>query len=111
VALPDLTARARLLQVLCRDLRLGKDVDVNQLAVTTDGMSGADLKRLCDAAGLKALTRTSRTKVAGTSKSAPTVTMPDFHAALAAQRGAASAVRVSLPRVPTPPRASGLAQV
>jgi transitional endoplasmic reticulum ATPase len=94
VALPDLTARARLLQVLCRDMRLGKDVDVNQLAVTTDGMSGADLKRLRDAAGLKALTRASRSKTSAKAKGAPTVTMPDFHAALAAQRGRSSLAQV-----------------
>jgi len=78
VGLPDITARERLLRLLCRDMALAADVDVRGLAGATDGMSGADLKRLRDAAGRKALTRTAKAKKRG----AVSVTMADFSAVL-----------------------------
>jgi transitional endoplasmic reticulum ATPase len=81
VGLPDLAARERLLRLLCRDVALAKDVDVRRLAAATDGMSGADLKRVRDAAGRKALTRSARSKARG----AATVKMADFEAALGAR--------------------------
>jgi transitional endoplasmic reticulum ATPase len=78
VGLPDIDARERLLRLLCRDMALGADVDVRGLAGATDGMSGADLKRLRDAAGRKALTRAAKAKKRG----AVSVTMADFGAVL-----------------------------
>jgi transitional endoplasmic reticulum ATPase len=78
VGLPDLAARERLLRLLCRDVSVAKDVDLRRLAAATDGMSGADLKRVRDAAGRKALTRSARSKT----KASAAVTMADFTSAL-----------------------------
>lgn len=92
VGLPDLDGRERLLSVLCREVSLAKDVNLRQLAAATDGMSGADLKRVRDAAGMKALNRTARAKTKATGS--PSVKMADFDAALASQRGRTSLLQV-----------------
>jgi transitional endoplasmic reticulum ATPase len=60
VGLPDGEGRLRLLRVLCRNVKVAPDVDLKALATRTEGMSGADLKRLRDSAGMKALSRTTR---------------------------------------------------
>jgi transitional endoplasmic reticulum ATPase len=91
VGLPDLDGRVRLLDLLCRDVAVAKDVDLRQIAAATDGMSGADLKRIRDVAGMKALARNARGKA---KTAAATVKMADFDAALAAQRGRASLIQV-----------------
>ena len=57
VPLPDLDARRQLLRNLFASVRLAGDVDFEELTRATDGMSGADLKRLRDEAGLTALER------------------------------------------------------
>jgi transitional endoplasmic reticulum ATPase len=85
VGLPSLDARVELLALLCRDVALAKDVDLRRVAAATDGMSGADLKRVRDAAGRKALTRSARSK----SRAKASVTMADFDAALTGGRGRA----------------------
>jgi transitional endoplasmic reticulum ATPase len=60
VGLPDGEGRLRLLRVLCRNVKVAPDVDLKALATRTEGMSGADLKRLRDSAGMKALSRAAR---------------------------------------------------
>jgi transitional endoplasmic reticulum ATPase len=90
IGLPDLDSRTRLMELLCRDVALAKDVDLRQVAAATDGMSGADLKRVRDVAGMKALARNARSRAKG----AASVKMADFDAALAAQRGRASLIQV-----------------
>jgi AAA+ superfamily predicted ATPase len=57
IGLPDVAARLQLLHVLCRQVKLGADVDMRTLALRTQGMSGADLTRLRDDAGMRALAR------------------------------------------------------
>jgi cell division protease FtsH len=52
VALPDRQGRAGILRIHTRQLRLGPDVDLAQLARKTTGMSGADLANLCNEAAL-----------------------------------------------------------
>lgn len=91
VGMPDGTGRLQLLQVLCRDVSIAKDVDLKALATATEGMSGADLKRLRDAAGMKALSRAAR---AGSKDKKASVTMADFTAALEAQRNKSSLIQV-----------------
>ena len=59
VGLPDAIGRLKLLQLLCRDMKLAKTVNLRELTPDTEGMSGADLKRLRDTAGMKALSRAS----------------------------------------------------
>lgn len=89
IALPDAVGRLRLLKVLCRDVSLAKDVDLRRLTTQTEGMSGADLKRMRDAAGMKALSRVTKDK-----GERPEITKADFEAALRAQRQRASLVEV-----------------
>ena len=60
-------------------------VDLGQLAVQTEGLSGADLDAWCDAAGVQALVRGS----AG----APSVIQQDFVAALVDVRASKGAVK------------------
>jgi transitional endoplasmic reticulum ATPase len=91
VGLPDALGRLKLLQVLCRDVTLAKTVNLRNLTTATEGMSGADLKRLRDAAGRKALSRAAKSGKATTSVN---VTMADFQAALDAQRTQASLAAV-----------------
>ena len=80
IGLPDAVMRVRLLQLLCRDVRLDEGVNLRSLASATGGMSGADLRRLRDAAGMKALSRVTATETADPEEAA--ITMADFRAAL-----------------------------
>jgi len=52
VGLPDRPAREGILRIHSRKLTLGPDVDVEVLARSTVGMSGADLANLCNEAAL-----------------------------------------------------------
>ena len=91
VGLPDALGRHKLLQLLCRDVRLAKTVNLRTLTQSTEGMSGADLKRLRDTAGRKALARATKS---GKSPETAAVTMADFTAALQARHDRASLVTV-----------------
>lgn len=88
VSLPDPAGRLELLKLLCREVRLAQGVNLRSVAKATEGMSGADLKRLRDSAGMKALGRIARNGRAPKGK--VSVEMDDFEAALEAQRGRAS---------------------
>jgi len=57
VPLPDLEERKPILQVHCRDKRIGPDVDLEIVARGTPGMSGADLANLVNEAALHAVRR------------------------------------------------------
>lgn len=57
MGIPDENARARILKVLCRNLRLSSDFDFEHLASVTPGYVGADLMSLCREAALCAVTR------------------------------------------------------
>ncbi|MGA8295656.1 MAG: ATP-dependent zinc metalloprotease FtsH [Acidimicrobiales bacterium] len=59
VPLPDLSERTPILQVHCRDKRIGPDVDLELVARGTPGMSGADLANLVNEAALHAVRRGS----------------------------------------------------
>jgi cell division protease FtsH len=61
VPLPDLEERLPILQVHCRDKRLGPDVDLALVARGSPGMSGADLANLVNEAALHAVRRNSAT--------------------------------------------------
>lgn len=91
IGLPDAPARLMLLEVHCRDVALAEDVDLRRLATQTEGMSGADIKRLRDVAGMKALSRATRND--GVHDGA-TITMAEFEAALEMQRSRASLVKI-----------------
>jgi cell division protease FtsH len=60
VPLPDLEERKPILEVHCRDKRIGPDVDLTLVARGTPGMSGADLSNLVNEAALHAVRRGSQ---------------------------------------------------
>lgn len=71
VGLPDRKGREGILRIHSRDLRLASDVNLDLMARSTTGFSGADLANLCNEAALIAA-RTERNQVA----------MKDFEEAL-----------------------------
>jgi transitional endoplasmic reticulum ATPase len=52
---PDAGARAAILRVCCRQMPLAADVDLDELATRSDGLTGADLEALCKKAALAAI--------------------------------------------------------
>jgi cell division protease FtsH len=54
VGLPDRRGRERILQIHTRSLNLGNDVNLDILARSTTGFSGADLANICNEAALNA---------------------------------------------------------
>ena len=60
VPLPDLAERLPILQVHCRDKRIGPDVDLSIVARGTPGMSGAELANLVNESALHAVRRGSQ---------------------------------------------------
>ncbi|MDQ3952750.1 MAG: AAA family ATPase, partial [Actinomycetota bacterium] len=83
IGLPDATGRLQLLRQLLSGTSVAPDVDLRELAVATEGMSGADLKRLRDLAGMKTLTRASR---AGGDAASIRITSQDLASALQGMR-------------------------
>lgn len=70
VDLPDKTARLEILKIHTRDMLLDEDVDLVELSKRTTGYSGADLKGICNEAGLAAVREifndiSSETKIEG----------------------------------------------
>lgn len=57
IPLPDYESRRRLFEVYSRKLRLAPDIDLDLLAKITEGNSGADIKAVCNQAGLHAFQR------------------------------------------------------
>jgi transitional endoplasmic reticulum ATPase len=57
IPLPDYTSRRKLFAVYSRKLRLAPDIDLDMLAKVTEGNSGADIKAICNQAGLHAFQR------------------------------------------------------
>jgi transitional endoplasmic reticulum ATPase len=87
VALPDATGRLQLLRRLLASARVAPGVDLRELAVATEGMSGADLERLRDLAGTRMPPRTTRADDDGDSVA---ITGDDLAAALQVMRRRAS---------------------
>lgn len=55
MGIPDEQGRLEILQIKTRDMRLGKDVDLELLARNTHGYVGADLQQLCMEAALECI--------------------------------------------------------
>jgi len=55
MGVPDEAGRLEILQIKTRDMRLGKDVDIDLLARGTHGYVGADLQQLCMEAALECI--------------------------------------------------------
>jgi len=75
IPLPDLAGRRAMLELFSRKMRCATLLDLEQLAVRTDGTSGATLNQLCTLAGRNALVRQLEDPSAG---DAPAVTQEDF---------------------------------
>jgi len=54
---PDLKERSAILRVHCRKLKIGPDVNLNEIAAETPGMVGADLANIVNEAALNAARR------------------------------------------------------
>lgn len=52
---PDAEGRHEILRIHTRHMKLGKDVDLREVAESTDHFTGADLEGLCREAGMVAL--------------------------------------------------------
>jgi len=55
MGVPDMEGRLEILQIKTRDMRLGKDVDLEHLAQGSHGYVGADLQQLCMEAALECI--------------------------------------------------------
>ena len=64
VGKPDSKGREEILKVHARDKKLGEDVDLRKIAVTTQGFTGADLQNLLNEAAILA-TRAERPVILG----------------------------------------------
>ncbi len=64
VGKPDSKGREEILKVHARDKRLGEDVDLKKIALTTQGFTGADLQNLLNEAAILA-TRAQRPVILG----------------------------------------------
>jgi ATP-dependent 26S proteasome regulatory subunit len=57
IPLPDYNARKRLFQLYLSSLKLQEELNLEILAQLTDGKSAADIKAICNQAGLNAFRR------------------------------------------------------
>ena len=99
IPLPDTDARAAMLTLNTRKLRLAADVDVGGLAAETAGYSGADLHVVCRDAAMMRM----RAAVAGKSPQARHATQPPCAAQRPRHPGLFIPVLPHLPRTPAAP--------
>jgi transitional endoplasmic reticulum ATPase len=64
IGLPDIESRRKLFRVYSRNLKLAPDVDLEALALATEGSSGADIRAICNQAGLHAFQREQKLPLA-----------------------------------------------
>lgn len=57
IPLPNFESRLRLFSVYTRTLKLAPEIELNMLAEVTEGNSGADIRAICNQAGLHAFRR------------------------------------------------------
>ncbi|KAG2467024.1 NVL protein, partial [Polypterus senegalus] len=74
LGIPDEGARQKILQTLCRKLKLPENFDFLQLARLTPGYVGADLMALCREAAMSAVNRVLISKQEVKSQEVPTIT-------------------------------------
>jgi transitional endoplasmic reticulum ATPase len=79
IPLPDYDSRVKLFHVYSRKLQLADDIDLELLARTTEGNSGADIKAICNQAGLQAYQREQSLPL---NRRSQKVTSDDLEAAL-----------------------------
>ena len=62
IPVPNYVARVQIFKIHSRKMSVAKDVNFEELAQRTEGVSGADIKAMCTEAGMFAI-REERTKV------------------------------------------------
>jgi ATP-dependent Zn protease len=77
IPLPDYESRRKIFELNLRKLPLAEEIDIDFLAHVTEGNSGADIKEICNQAGLNAFKRES-----GSKKRTHTITYQDIELAL-----------------------------
>ena len=87
-AKPDAADRAAIMRLCCRRVPLAPDVDFEEFAGGTDGLTGADIESLCKKATLLAIVEFQE----GTRVAPFVVTRSDFRAVLDSDRGSPKAV-------------------
>ena len=60
VPLPNAEARSMILKIGFKKMPLSSDIDLDEIAKNSDGLSGAEMALVCREAGLKALTQDSK---------------------------------------------------
>jgi transitional endoplasmic reticulum ATPase len=96
VPLPDLEARAAILELETRRMPLGA-VDLRAIAGVTDGFSGGDLKAVCQQAAINALMRTTSDRPGPGQAAEADVESADFAKAVAAIEASRKAVAANRP--------------
>ena len=81
-AKPDAADRAAVIRLCCRQIPLAGDVDIEEIARSTDGLTGADIESLCKKATLLAISDYQKAK----SGAAFIVSRTDFDAVLNVER-------------------------
>lgn len=61
IPLPDVNGREQIFRIYLQRMKIDDSVKVNELALLTDGLSGADIKNLCTEAGYIAIREESKT--------------------------------------------------
>ena len=65
IGLPDHASRKMILQVHLKDRPLEEEIDIDSLAMSTDGLSGADLAALCSVAARSSIRRVVESSTTG----------------------------------------------
>ncbi|HKT21903.1 MAG TPA: AAA family ATPase, partial [Nitrososphaerales archaeon] len=81
---PDKAGRVEILKIHTKKKPLGKDVDIARLAEMTDGMTGAELAAVANAASMAAIKQYVKTHDKGADQAGAdlTLTMKDFEDAI-----------------------------
>ncbi len=87
IPLPDRDGRVELLKLFTRNVKLAPEVNLETLAESSEGYSGADLKAIVNEAGLQALIRIADSEETGQEKQ---LTAQDFAEALINQQESSS---------------------
>jgi len=79
VPLPDFNARQEMFKLYTRNLKLGPDIDVYQLARLSEGFSGSDIRDVCQSAHLRVIREFFESGQADNRQAQPrTLSMNDF---------------------------------
>lgn len=90
IGLPDESARKQIFEINLKGRPLADDVDLAELATKSDGLSGADVKNICEKAAADAFLRAVRDGGGKPASESPPICKQDLMTALAAVRPSVS---------------------